>query len=243
MGKYNDVPPIITRAAKHGFGEIRKFAKQNYNHLIISKDSNFVIELKGIGDNSKYFFQVGKPFKQSNKMLFQAYYAPTNVSNLGSYTYKGELKTILDVLKRWNDLIIELDTITVHPEDDIDSQYREEFDDWFDIVDEDAETHAFDATRQVLIGRLIEKSIPLLLEEGFSEDDEPIKKANWIKENVAILTKKQVFKVAREIYAPLRKKGMSLIIKLYKVVETETIAMGYRLGVENLAESFLKLLE
>jgi hypothetical protein len=243
MGKYNEVPLYISVAAKNVYNQIRVYVSENSDYLTITKDSNFQMEVRGVGDNSIYYFQVGKPEKDTgNRISLPVAFAPTSTVKLTRFSRNYLIPEMLTKLKDWNDLIIKLDTITIHPDDEIDKQYQEEFNDWFDIIDEDSETKAFDATQQILIDNIIERTIPLLLKEGFKDDEEPIVKALWLKNNVATLTKKQVIKTVREIYAPIRKRGIKLVVKIYKVVEAETISMGYRLLTENLGEAFLRLL-
>ncbi|MCW5514717.1 hypothetical protein [Muriicola sp. Z0-33] len=243
MGKYNKIPLEITRAAKSGFDQLRNVAKLHSEIMIIDKDKDLQFHLTGLGDNSDYYFRVNKPFKENGKVLFIANYLPYNKTEIKANSYKGEIKTILNVLNSWKEIIHQLDTISVHPEDEIEQQYKEEFEEWFQIVEEDADTKAFSAKQQLLIQNVIEKSIPLLLQEGIKEDDPIIEKATWLKLNLGRLTKKQVICQVKELFVPLRKMGMKTIKKIYDVATVETISMGYRLVISNIGDSIFKLLE
>ena len=243
MGKYNKIPLEITGAAKSGFNQLRNVARLNSEIMLIDKDKDLQFHLKGLGDNSDYFFRVNTPFKENGKVLFTAHYLPYNNAEIKANSYKGEIKTILNVLNNWKTIIYELDTISVHPEDEIEQQYKEEFEEWFQIVEEDADTKAFSAKQQLLIQNVIEKSIPLLLQEGIKEDDPIIEKATWLKLNLGRLTKKQVIYQVKELFVPLRKMGMKTIKKVYDVATVETISMGYRLAISNIGDSIFKLLE
>ena len=243
MGKYNDMPLAISRYAKSSFAQIRDFANKNSDNIVITKDSDFTLNMEGLGGNSKYFFYVGPPQQVKNRYIFPVEYAPLNLSSLDKNTVQWELSTILRNLSSWYKTIVEMDNITVHPEDEFEQFYKKEFDEWFEIVEDDAETMPFDSKRQLLIVEVINKSVPLLLEEGLEEEDPLIQKANWLKQNISRLTKKQVVYQLREVFAPLRKLGWDITKKVYEVAKGETIAMGYRLVVSNLSEVAVKFLE
>lgn len=243
MGKYNKIPLEITRAAKSGFNQLRNLARLNSDVMLVDKDKDLEFHLTGLGDNSDYYFRVNTPFKENGKVLFIAYYLPYNNSDIKANSYKGEIKAILNILDNWKAIIHQLDTISVHPEDEIEQQYKEEFEEWFQIVEEDADSKAFSAKQQLLIHNIIEKSVPLLLEEGIKEDDPIIEKATWLKLNLGRLTKKQVINQIRELFVPLRKMGMKTVKKIYDVAAVETVSMGYRLVISNIGDSIFKLLE
>ena len=171
MGKYNDMPLAISRYAKSSFAQIRDFANKNSDNIVITKDSDFTLNMEGLGDNSKYFFHVGPPQQVKNRFIFPVEYAPLNLSSLDKNTVQRELSTILR-----------------NPEDEFEQFYKKEFDEWFEIIEDDAETMPFDTQRQLLIIGVVDKSIPLLMAEGVKEDDPLIQKANLLKQNISRLT-------------------------------------------------------
>lgn len=126
----------------------------------------------------------------------------------------------------------------IHPIDSIQDQYEREFDDWFEIVD----SKAFDLKRQLLISKMIDRSVEILKLNGVAEDDELIEDAETLKENISKLTKRGVVSRLKPLYAKLKIMGLDKLKLVYDVCEKEMIKQAYHLSTKVLSEGLSSLL-
>lgn len=247
MTDHHQMPLALIRDIQATFTKIRELAKEHSNLIRIEDDANLSILLRGLGGNSHFAYKVSNPkLIHTNKIYinYKGHYSPLNLNSISHGQTEASGDNIVNSIKTWIHYLREYNTIRLHPQDNIADQYENEFDDWFEIVDEDADTKAFDAPRQILISNIITKSIEALKEEGFQEVDEVINEAEELKENISKLTKKQAFNGIKAIYAKLKIKGGWNAIKLvYKVSRDQAIAMGYNETVKFLGDKFVSLIE
>ena len=247
MIKYQDFPLKQNKDVEHVYKQIRGYVVKNKHLIIIAKDDNFEIRLRGLHRNSKFYFHVGDPklnTSNNNTINYTIEFAPKNSVSTAVNRQNVVSESVLKVLNMWIGMLESYNNLNVHPEDSISDQYEDEFEDWFEIVDEDAGTNAFDSQRQILIANVITMSIEALLEEGFSEKDELIQEAAELKKDISRLTKKQAFNSIKSIYAKLKiKGGMDKVNLIYEVCEKEVIKMGFHIGTKMLGQKLVNLID
>ncbi|MBO0355906.1 hypothetical protein [Flagellimonas aurea] len=226
------------------YAKIRETVKSKSDVIYIEKDSENEIIIRPIRDYPNFLFQISKPIEKGNNLVFSITRAPKNARSNNSEILNSDHKNLERVFNAWIELINKhLGKKPIHPnEDSIDQQYNQEFYDWFEIVEEDADSAPFDIKRQILIEHSLDIGIKALIEAGVKEDDPIINEAHSLKSKVGIYSKKQVIKVGRQLYIMLRKKGGVLTKKVYDIWEKEMIAMGFKELIKFLGNEALKLL-
>lgn len=245
MANYYELPLVLSTDISTTFKKIREIAKVNSDIIRIEKDIDLNLNLRGLGGNSNFYFNVGEPKLNANatNTTYIAHYSPRSHASISPQKQETVGESILKLLSNWLATLQRYNTISIHPTDSITDQYEDEFEDWFEIVDEDADMNAFDTPRQILISNIITKSVDALKEEGYHEDDEVIQEAEELKGNISKLTKKQVFNGIKTIYAKLKINGGWDKVKLvYEVCEKEVIKMGFHIGAKYLGEKLANLL-
>ncbi|WP_405247846.1 hypothetical protein [Cellulophaga sp. Asnod2-G02] len=233
------------------FNSVREQAKKNRELYRIEKDEYFEIHLRGLGANSNFTFKISEPIFDNKSLTlgFTVTFNPINENKLDTNRSSVGSGYILTVLKNWTAILQRYLSISLHPSDNIEQQYenefRDNFEDWFEIVDEDADITTYNSEVQLVISNVITKCIDTLKLEGYDEDDETVKQANYIKENITNLTKRQVFNALKTFYAKvkLKKNGLLLIKKIYGVVKEEALKMGVKYSIESVLHKINPLIE
>lgn len=239
MVDYHKLPLLLTSEVSKMFQDLRTKVSDNSSTIWIEKDIDLNFWVRGTGGNKHFYFKiedVNLDERNGNKITFTTEYAPKDQTSIDKLRRVFPKESLSNVFSHWLANLQRYNSIIIHPSDSIEKQYESEFDDWFEIVDDDADKNAFDAKQQLLIEKVINKSILLLVEGGISEDDPIIVKSNWLKDNIASLTKSQVVHEVKKIYAQIRKKGLVVVKKVYDVWVNELIAMSYRIPVEGLGK-------
>ena len=238
MGDYHHMPLALTSDIKKTYEKFRTEISRHSETVRIETDENLEISARGLGGNDHFYFHVFSPEQNINKSKidYSIEFSPKNTSTVNAMNSKTTGTNLQKLLTNWIGYLKRYNEIQIHPTDSIDEQYEQEFDDWFEIVDDDADTNAFNAEQQLLIQNIIDKSVTLLIKEGVEEDDPVIKEANWLKSKLGTYTKRQVVQCVKKIYPKLRKKGLDMTKKVYDIWTTEMIAMGYRETIHGLGE-------
>ncbi|CAM4409809.1 hypothetical protein [Zobellia nedashkovskayae] len=250
MIDYHQLPLVLTSDVTLTYKEIRKLAKENSTVLRIEEDANLKLSVVGIKGNSNFFYKIQNPTLKSvgnkKQVCYDISFSPRSTLSISVHKEEALREATINKLKNWISLLIKYNEINIHPHDNLENQYENEFyEDWFQIVDEDAETNTYDTTRQILISNIITKSIITLKDGGLSEDDEVIQQAEKLKNNITNLTKRQIFDSIKSLYAKvkLKDKGLEKLNDIYKVCETEVIKMGYHFGTKLIGEKLVALID
>lgn len=244
MNDYDSMTLFEYQDINARYNEIRKLVAANSSLLYINRDEGLQIEIRGVKGNPKFHFSISNPVKKDKKVVYEVDYAPcNNQSNLVT-NHKADSENVIRVLKPWINLMVEhLTKKGIHPIDSIQDQYEREFDDWFEIVDEDADSKAFDLKRQLLISKMIDRSVEILKLNGLAEDDELIGDAETLKKDISKLTKRGVVSRLKPLYAKLKIMGLDKLKLVYDVCEKEMIKQAYHLSTKVLSEGLSSLLD
>ena len=245
MINYHALPLALTKDATITYTKIREVVKANKNTIRIEKDSDLQIHLRGLGGNSSFYFHVSNPklgVSNASAITYTAEYTPKNTFSISVNRQSTVGESILKILIGWLEMLDNYNNLNVHPSDNITGQYEDEFEDWFEIAEDDAETHAFDAPRQILITNIINQSVKALKEAGF-KDDEVMEDAEELKDSISKLTKKQAFDSIKRLYAKLKiKGGLKMVELVFKICRDEVIVMSYHWIVKNGGDKLLELI-
>ena len=246
MVDYYKFPLSVKRDANQTFKSLREVAWKNKETIFIEKDEFFHLYLRGIGGNSIFYFKVSnpEPSKANSRIIYSLDFAPHHITSIGPKRTKAPSHSIIALCSNWLAMLVENDKLKIHPKDTILEQYENEFDGWFEIVDEDADTKTFDAKIQILISNVVTNSVVALKEIGYEDNDDIIEDAEQLKEDIVRLTKRQVFDALKHLYAKLKiKGGWPALGLVFKICKEQMIAMGFHVTVKELGEKLFTLLE
>ena len=246
MINYHELPLVLSTDATVTYKKIREVVKANKNTIRIEKDSDLQLHLRGLGGNSSFYFQVYNPklgISNASTVTYTAEYSPKSAISIGVNKQNTVGDSILKILNGWLVMLQKYNSLRVHPSDNISDQYENEFEGLFEMAEDNADTRAFDTSRQVLIINAIDKSI-LALKEAKFEDEEIIREANELRDNISSLTMNEAFNSIKRLYGKLKFKGGLKAVKLvYEVCRNEAISMSYHLIVNSSGTKLLELLE
>jgi len=220
----------------------------NENNLIIEKiDSDqYYFSTKDIDPKSTFTFSLEDiSFKpQSSEITFLYHFSPANDTSLNSVSRREPVNTLLSHFKYWIDLIEAYNTIEISEEEKFFKQYEEEFETFFEIIDEDAETSPFEHEKQEFIFKYLEKFITKLQLESSTDPylHTVIDEATIIQNNLQNLTKKQTIKSLSKIWAKTRKFGIKLLLDVLDVGKKEIIKTILTSGANHLSDLSHQLL-
>ncbi|MDC6364832.1 MULTISPECIES: hypothetical protein [Flavobacteriaceae] len=247
MVDYYKLPLALKQNVSTTYKKIREVVKGNNDIIRVDEDANLCLSVVGLGGNSDFFFKVSDPnlnTSNGNKITYKIDYAPKNHVSIAPIWQETDGDSVLKIMSRWLSILQGNNNIEIHPADSISGQYEDEFNDWFEIVEDDADKKAFDTPRQILISNVITKSILALKEAGFEDDDELIVEAEELKDDISKLTMKQGFDRIKRLYAKLKIKGGWDKVKLiYEVCEKEVIKMGFHFGTKMLGEKLANVID
>jgi|GEM_PF-3205526 len=227
------------------YKRVRDLVNAKSDFLFIAKDSENEIIIKLIHSYPSFIFHISNPVEKGNNLVFNITRAPKNARSNETENLKSDHLNLERTLNSWIELAMKhLNKKPIHPnQDDANEQYSRDFYDWFEIVDEDADSTPYDIKRQILIEHSLDAGIKALIESGLKEDDPIILEARSLKEKIGIFTKKQVLKAGRSIYVMIRKHGGVFTKRVYDVWSEEMLKMGYHELLKFLGQEALRLLQ
>lgn len=203
------------------YQSVRDFVQSNSEIIEIELHTDEEIKIiDSSGKSPQFYFRMTTPTFANNNTIFQISQLPANLGKPEKGVYAASTTSIIAVLKKWVDIIKAHSKVKLRPDDSILKDYEKEIYDWFEIVDEDAETTAYDFGRQAIIHNYFVEVVKILeLDKGGNA--ELIEEAKKIKDNIPNLTKKKTIKRMSEFFAKARKKSLPLFKELFDVGKKE----------------------
>lgn len=217
--------PLATLKGLQGFlTEINNIANQNLL-LIKKRDSDeFFFEALDVDSKSNFFFHVSDvEYSKNVGVLFTSTYAPNNDTEISSIKRKNSHKGTIESFKNWIERLNAYNLIEISEEDRFKGQYEQEFEEIFEIIDEDAEINPFDIERQIFINKYLEGVIKKLQANNSEEHIEIVQEVKKLQENLQNYTKKETVRSLSKIWAKIRKKGIKLLLDFYDVAKKEAL--------------------
>jgi|GEM_PF-3849931 len=223
-------------AYKELLNSCKKIADENSDLIALSYSvENFFIRLNDRDPNSGWHFTIGEPFLPGglNQDPSASYTRiPKNEVELGEYHWTGPMELMSAAILSWLIVIKKYNNFSMEPESEIQHKYAEEmFADFkITIPDEDAETAAFDDTKQELYIKFLEFIELSALE--YPEQTEEIKaissEAKELKNSIPRLTKNNVLKRLSNLAAKIRMQGPDVAKGIFKIAKDETIKFIFK---------------
>ncbi|WP_321371986.1 hypothetical protein [uncultured Draconibacterium sp.] len=231
-----DYSLLLLQTVERLFNRIRKFVAENSDILEFTKDEDFMLLIEDKSKSSNFKFLVSNPHQNpQNKILFNAEYNPQNSSSIASRKTTVEDKSVISYLEQWTNLIRQYNKISLTTEQSIINEYEKEFYDNFEIVDEDADTHPYELSKQVMISNYFAHVIKVL-EAHEDENAELIKEAEEIRESIPKMTKKTTIKRISRFFAKVRNKSLPLLKEILELGKKELFKRAITAGFDMIGD-------
>lgn len=224
INKYN-YPLNVATEIEFFLTQIRSIEYQNRDRLrrIYKKGKDDLIIGFEFIHFPGFYFAVENNYSQNKKVMFYTSSCPASRSdsgeNSGFFTSIG----ILTLFGKWLDILDQYEEISLTDEERMDKAAEEDFFEYFDVTDEEANTY-FDFEKQILIYRLLEY-IEKSVEEHAAEKDiiEIKSEINQLKEGLQNETRRGTVKKLSRLFAKIKKKGIKLVMEIFKEGKKEII--------------------
>ncbi len=227
---------ILLQTVEKLFKRIRTFVEVNSDILELTKNEPFELLIEDKSKYSDFQFSVSNPTQNnSNKIIFEAEYNPTNSVSLATKKVPTEENSIVTLLEKWTNLIKAYNKTELSAEESILNEYEQEFYANFEILDEDADTKPYELEKQVIIHTYFVNVIHLL-KQNEKENADLIKEAEEIKDNIPSMTKRTTVKKISGFFAKVRKKSLPLLKEVLELGRKEVIKRGIKFLLDNFGE-------
>ena len=229
---------ILLQSVQSLFSDVRKFVDENSDILILAIQEPLELLIEDKSNLSTFKFSISNPQQSSqNKIIFDTEFNPQNGVSLVAKKAVVEAKTALTLLNNWTNLIRQYNEISLTQEDRILKEYENEFYCNFEILDEDADSTPYNLEKQIMLSNYFTNVIKVL-KYNETENEELIKEAELIKDNIPEMTKKETLKSISRFFAKVRKKSLPLIKEILEIGKKELFKKAITAGfdmIENVA--------
>ena len=238
-----DYPIYLLNEAEWLFDNIKSDCELSPNIVKLSKPHPLQMLVEDRDDSSDFIFHIREVsvLGKSQSVMFTFTVYPQSADKMKSAGLYCDRAKTFKYYKDWSRLVSQYHSVNLTSDQAILLKYEEEFYTQFEIVDEDAETEPFDLPKQLLIDALYEKTIEVL-EKNPEENEELIKEAKEIKEDIPNMTKKTTVRKTSKFLAKLRKKGLKLLQEVLTELKGELIKRGVGSFLDNLPDWWTHLL-
>lgn len=212
---------------------------------LVSENSNIVesIETEQIFyahdlSHPNFVFFINDPERDEDEKhtIFNITYNPENEDSLSHRIRAAWTDDIENIFKEWIELIKAFNDISFTEEETFVKFYEEEIFDDFKIVDDDAETHPFNNTQQIILYKFLSSTIIQL--ENKHPDDIIVKsiclESIELRDNIQNLTKKEFSKKFSKILAKIKKYSFKTFTEIFDVAKKEIYKYLLNEGVKKL---------
>lgn len=229
------VPLNTLKDIKNLMDELHKICRQHSDSIQEIETNEFLFEAKDIDPSSTFFFKVINGQKtKDHRIFFQYEFAPFSSVGIEKVATVSERKNVVLSFNNWVSLLNEYNAFTLTNDDEFQKKYEEEFDDLFDIVDEDAEVNPFDLERQIFIYKYLQAIISKLEISNKIEYTPLIEDAKSLQADLPNQTKKTTVKRLSKLFAKIRKAGIKLLLDFYDVGKKELLKRAFNGGLHEM---------
>lgn len=206
-------------------------------YIKINKSDKLALDLKDKDSSSEFFFRCSL---QDNNKQFVVEMYPAARDHIVPTTTRVNVGGLTDHLKSWITILIDFTNLETIYDDPIVKKYEEEFTEYFEMTDADADKVPFDLPRQLYIDTYLTNVVKLLelKKEGVSEEkaeelSEIIEDCQVLQENLTELTKNETVSKLSKILAKARKAGLSFIKDFLSDLKKEGFKFLAKTAFEN----------
>lgn len=173
--------------------------------------------------------------QEANK--YTSEFKPSHSSSTGVSKSPQTVESIGKQFDTWCGILKEYNEIHSIYDDPITEEYQREFENQFQLTDEDAEYTSFDLDKQLSIDHYLE-NVVLKLESSINETNKNeieylITETKALQNEQTKLTKKQVINRLSKIWASARKIGLNLLKEIFIEARKELINILIKGMIEN----------
>lgn len=210
---------------------LEEFAEEKANLFSVIFDSNSIVSFKDLDRNSDFNFTLEKiDVHQDNKTSYLIEYKPSNEENLNPNRVRVNLSDIKSHFNKWKNLLRAINKKSNLFDDPIANSYYDEIEEYFTIIDDDAEFKSYSIKEQIKINEFLD-SINEMISNENQKDSDVLETLSFIE-----ITKKSLSKSTKsEVVKNIRK----IISKAFKI----SLQIGEKLLINFTTELAKKLLE
>lgn len=209
-------------------GALQPVADNNLNLIKVIKDSDSIFHLVDKDEDSDFYFKVSKQELRNGNLNYLIEYKPQSKDLVNAKSVWVSSEGVLQVVKRWLELLEEYNKIYTIYDDPILKNNQERFEKQFEILDDNSETTSFNLNQQMFLDEYLNtvKSKLLALQEGRTEDqvkelEDLAIEATEIQNNLTKQTKSQIIKRLSLLWGKAQKIGLDVIKEIFVSVTTE----------------------
>lgn len=203
---------------------LEEFAEEKANLFNVEFNSNCVVSFKDLDKNSDFIFKLEKiDVHQDKKTTYVIEYKPSNEENLNSARVRVTLSEIRIHFNNWKNLLKASNKKSILFDDPIANSYYEEIEEYFTIIDDDAELKGYSIKQQLKINEFLD-SINVIISNEDQEDLDVVETLSLIeiaKKSLSKSTKGEVVKSIRKIISKAFKISLQIGEKLLINFTTE----------------------
>ena len=228
--------------------ELNKIVLDNEEIIQLVEDDN-TIKLVNKNISKDFYFLIKNPsYKQSNttgqgrKAHINFERRPASKVSIDVHVINNyELEKILDLIKKWIELLKEYSIIHLSKEEEYFHKYQDQYFHEFEIVGDDSYENPFDLQRQLLLHNYLKALTNFLdIKRDKYEVDEIINDTNLIMINIPNYSKKKIIKDLSKLFAKMQIKNLELIKEQAIKVLSSIIKITYETGIKALIENVFK---
>lgn len=234
-----DYPLTFLNSVSHVFTQVRNIIESNKDIIELVEAEDFKMVLKDKDFTSNFRFIIHEAKFEKSVASFTIEFNPTNSSSLVPRKVVQNPQGVKSSLDIWVNLIKHHNKVKIHPEDDFVNHYQEEFENWFAVDEDDADTAPFDQKRQVLIDNILEAAIKVLKDNAdISDQEDLIQEAQELRKKSASQTKNQTVDALGKLYAKIRKRSIPVLKEIWR----ELKSFGYQKLLNSGYDDFIQFL-
>jgi hypothetical protein len=213
---------------------ISKFKQLRFDHIELVETEHNLIFFR-FKDKETFYFRVFNPGQFNDlSSYFQVELLPSEENTLYRGGGKRTKEEALEEFERWLNFLDQYKTLTFSDPEDFSKIYEEEFYNFFELIDEDADTHPFEYEKQIFLLELLSKIETDLKKTPDEEIKEIIESVQSLKNSIQELTKNQATRRLSEIFGKIQKKGTKLLHDIIDVGKKEIIKKALYSGYDGI---------
>jgi hypothetical protein len=190
--------------------------------LRVEFEDNTIYVVREINKNSDFYFRIIKTENRNGEQYYLIDLKPVSKDSVKPYLEWHNIENSKSILMRWIEFIKEYEKYERQFIDPITESYYKDYENKYDILDEDADFSPFKLEQQQYLVEylnLVEKKI-ITYAEGNNEIDTSeinnvIEEVKVLQSDITKLTKRQVVKRLSRIWAQTQKIGLEVLKEVF----------------------------
>jgi hypothetical protein len=219
------------------YAGVVEFTEQKIRPPFQTTNGYFSYDITFIAVNQSlpFYFEV-KAIKDlgNGGVDYMAVWKPTSKTSAKEGSTNGNLDQISSRFKQWAQIVGEYGSIRLSRKDRFTAESAQQVYAEFELIDEDANTTAFDNDKQVLVYKWLEsvKEKVAQVEGGDQEQAQNIiQSIEQLQHIIPSITKAALLKEVAKVYAKVKAFSMKLFVDIYDVAKKELIKAALKGGL------------